>query len=235
MKLTPYWWDQMQVTPGNVAATSDHLPATDVDLLVVGGGFTGLSAGLAAARLGKSVLVCDAGQMGLGASTRNGGICSGNIRHDHSVLEKHYGRNFADGVYAEGIEARLDLARFCAEEKIDCQLQMTGRFTGAMTPKDYDSLARNIEALNKIDGHEGWAVPRSEQHKEINTDRFYGGVVRAEIGGYHPGLFYEGLLRVAEQAGVQMSAYNPVISIETDGPAGKRVHTEKGAIKVGQV
>ena len=75
----------------------DHdagLPVTEVDLLVVGGGFTGLSAALTAARLGKSVLVCDAGQMGLGASTRNGGICSGNIRHDHGYLEKHYGRGF---------------------------------------------------------------------------------------------------------------------------------------------
>ena len=90
-----------------------------------------------------------------------------------AILKNITGAAFADGVYAEGIEARLDLARFCAEEKIDCQLQMTGRFTGAMTPKDYDSLARNIDALNKIDGHEGWAVPRSEQHKEINTNRFW--------------------------------------------------------------
>lgn len=235
MKLTPYWWDQMQMTPGTAAMEPAGLPASDVDLLVVGGGFTGLSAALTAARFGKSVLVCDAGQMGLGASTRNGGICSGNIRHDHGYLEKHYGRDFADGVYAEGIEARLDLARFCAEEKIDCQLQMTGRFTGAMTPKDYDSLARNIDALNKIDGHEGWAVPRADQHQEINTDRFYGGVVRAEIGGYHPGQFYEGLLAVAGQAGVQLSAYNPVISIATDGQAGKVVQTEKGAVRAGQV
>ena len=235
MKLTPYWWDQMQMTPGNEAMKAAHLPATDVDLLVVGGGFTGLSAALTAARLGKSVLVCDAGQMGLGASTRNGGICSGNIRYDHGTLETRYGREFADGVYAEGIEARLDLARFCAEEKIDCHLQMTGRFTGAMTPKDYDSLARNIEALNRIDGHEGWAVPRAEQHQEINTGRFFGGVVRAEIGGYHPGLFYEGLLRVVEQAGVLLSAYTPVMSIETDSQAGKKIQTEKGVVRAAQV
>ena len=235
MKLTPYWWDQMEMAPGQAANHDAGLPVTEVDLLVVGGGFTGLSAALTAARLGKSVLVCDAGQMGLGASTRNGGICSGNIRHDHSVLERQYGRDFADGVYAEGIEARLDLARFCEEENIDCQLQMTGRFTGAMTPKDYDSLARNIDALNKIDGHEGWVVPRAEQHKEINTNRFYGGVVRSEIGGYHPGLFYEGLLRVADQAGVQMSAYNPVLFIDTDSQAGKQVQTEKGGIRAGHV
>ena len=76
MKLTPYWWDQMEMAPGQAANHDAGLPVTEVDLLVVGGGFTGLSAALTAARLGKSVLVCDAGQMGLGASTRNGGICS---------------------------------------------------------------------------------------------------------------------------------------------------------------
>ena len=77
-------------------------------------------------------------------------------------------------------------------------------------------------------------MPRSEQHKEINTIGF-GGVVRAEIGGYHPGLFYEGLLRVADQAGVLLSAYNPVISIEPDSQAGKQVQTEKRVVRAAHV
>ena len=59
--------------------------------------------------------------------------------------------------------------------------------------------------------------------------------MRAEIGGYHPGLFYEGLLRVADQAGVLLSAYNPVISIEPDSQAGKHVQTEKGVVRAAQV
>ena len=52
---------------------------------MVGGGYTGLSAGLTLARQGKSVVVIDSGKPGFGASTRNGGICSGQIRLSHSA------------------------------------------------------------------------------------------------------------------------------------------------------
>ena len=37
-------------------------------------------------------------------------------------------------------------------------------------------------------------VPRAEQHREVNTDLYYGGVVRHDIGGLHPGLFHRGIL-----------------------------------------
>ena len=109
---------------------------------------------------------------------------------------------FADEVYAEGIEARVDLAKFCSEEKIDCDLQMTGRFTGAMCQSDFDAQAREVESLNNIDGHAAHMVPKSAQHSEIATDLFFGGMVREEIGGYHPGKFFAGLLRTAQSAGV---------------------------------
>ena len=45
-------------------------------------------------------------------------------------------------------------------------------------------------------------VPKSAQHSEIATDLFFGGMVREEIGGYHPGKFFAGLLRTAQSAGV---------------------------------
>jgi glycine/D-amino acid oxidase-like deaminating enzyme len=109
MKLEPFWWDIDQV----LAPTSSagDMP-TNVDFVIVGGGFTGLSAALTIARQGRSVAVLDRGQPGFGASTRNGGICSGNIRPSHSALSNTHGPTFADDVYAEGITARLDLAKF---------------------------------------------------------------------------------------------------------------------------
>ena len=186
MKLSPFWWDID--TPLIAENNSDGLLA-DAEFVIVGGGFTGLSAALTIARQGRSVVVLDSGTPGFGASTRNGGICSGNIRPSHSALRKTYGRAFADEVYAEGIEARVDLAKFCSEEKIDCDLQMTGRFTGAMCQSDYDAQAREVESLNNIDGHAAHMVPKSAQHSEIATDLFFGGMVREEIGGYHPESF----------------------------------------------
>ena len=154
IKKTPFWWD----IKDSLVPFREHKFPKMADFVIVGGGYTGLSAGLTIARKGRSVVVLDSGKPGLGASTRNGGICSGQIRVSHGMLSKRFGKEFADEAYAEGIEARLDLAKFCKEEKIDCKFQMTGRFTGAMCHGDYEIQKREADRLNKIDGHKAQMV-----------------------------------------------------------------------------
>ena len=232
MKLNPFWWDID--APLITKPCADELLA-EAEFVIVGGGFTGLSAALTIARQGRSVVVLDSGNPGFGASTRNGGICSGNIRPSHSALSKIYSPAFADEVYAEGIEARVDLAKFCIEENIDCQLQMTGRFTGAMCQSDYDAQSREVERLNNIDGHAAHMVPLADQHNEIVTDLFVGGMVREEIGGYHPGKFFAGLLRTAEAAGVVIRSNTTVHDIIDLTPHKKSVITDSGTITASKV
>ena len=165
-KRRPFWWE---INESLVPLRTHKFPKL-ADFVIVGGGYTGLSAGLTIARQGRSVVVLDSGKPGLGASTRNGGICSGQIRVSHGMLSKRFGEEFANEAYAEGIEARLDLAKFCKEEQIDCKFQMTGRFTGAMSDRDYEIQSREVERLNKIDGHKAQMVTREDQRKEISTD-----------------------------------------------------------------
>ena len=64
----------------------------------------------------------------------------------------------------------LSAAKFCAEEQIECDLQMTGRFTGAMSSKDYENQCREADRLNTIDGHKAFMVQKSDQQSEIKTD-----------------------------------------------------------------
>ena len=188
MKMSAFWWDIEE----SLSSSVQHVLPAEADFVVVGGGYTGLSAGLSIARQGRSVVVLDSGAPGFGASTRNGGICSGQIRLSHGELSAKFGTDFADEAYSEGIEARLDLAKFCEEEKIECQFQMTGRFTGAMSARDYDTQAREVDRLNRVVGHKAYMVERKDQHSEIATDLFHGGMVREEIGGFHPGKFFAG-------------------------------------------
>ena len=82
MKMSAFWWDiDERLTP-----SGQHALPKEVDFVIVGGGYTGLSAGLTIARRGRSVAVLDSGTPGFGASTRNGGICSGQIRLSHGML-----------------------------------------------------------------------------------------------------------------------------------------------------
>src|SRR5689334_13164830 len=111
----PYWWEE---------APPQHLPQLPVlataDVVIMGAGYTGLSAAIVLARAGRSVHVFDRMRPGEGASTRNGGITSGSIRPSLAEMTRRFGQERADAILAESKAGREDLYRFIAEEKIDC-------------------------------------------------------------------------------------------------------------------
>jgi len=225
----PYWWE---------AAPPSMLPETSVlprcDVAIVGAGYTGLSAGLTLARAGRSVQIFDRMRPGEGASTRNGGIASGSLRHSFAEHEKRFGRERAEGIDREGKLAREDLARFIAEEKIDCDFKLTGRFTGASQQKDYESLAREADRLVKVLGVEAFAVSRSEQRQAIGTEFYHGGLVRRDIGGLHPAKLHAGMLRLVIEAGARVHGETPVLGVRTEG-IGYEVETSRGRVRADHV
>jgi NADPH-dependent 2,4-dienoyl-CoA reductase/sulfur reductase-like enzyme len=78
---TPYWNDDQAYPAGSTAA----LPPS-ADVVVVGAGYTGLSAARETAMAGRSTLVLDAGPIGGGASSRNGGQVAFSIKPEFSAL-----------------------------------------------------------------------------------------------------------------------------------------------------
>ena len=76
LQTTPWWWE---------AAQPRTLPSIDIDsssdTVIIGAGFAGLSAAITLARAGKTVQVFDAEDPGRGASSRNGGMASGNLKY----------------------------------------------------------------------------------------------------------------------------------------------------------
>ena len=77
MKEYPYWWDTVtdspSASPQSPAEGSNSLPTSRVDVAVIGGGYTGLSAARHLARAGASVVLLERERVGWGASSRNGG------------------------------------------------------------------------------------------------------------------------------------------------------------------
>jgi len=224
-----YWW---------AAAPLATLPQRPVDptcdVAIVGAGYTGLSAAITLARAGRSVQVFDKQRPGEGASTRNGGITSGNLRPSAAQLATRFGAAAAVAIEAEGKAAREDLYRFIEDERIDCDFALTGRFRGAYAPRDYDALARDAEALHRTLGIEAYAVPRHEQRGYLGTDTYHGGAVRMDIGGLHPAKLHAGMLRVARDAGVTVHAETAVTAIAPAG-AGYAVSTARGATRAEDV
>lgn len=229
LETTPYWWHAAPVQP---------LPETplekSVDVVIVGAGYAGLSAGMTLARAGRSVAIFDRQHPGEGASSRNGGITSGNIRLDHATLLRKFGEDRATAIEAEGKLARQHLYDLIADEGIECDFQPVGRFSGAMGAEDYESIARSAEKLHRTLGIESFAVPQHEQHNYIGTDFFRGGTVRMDIGGLHPAKFIAELLRVAQAAGVTIHSDTPVEQVEQNGDR-FAVTTSRGKVDAGRV
>ena len=228
-KNTPYWWEAAPVKP---------LPrqplVKKLDVLIVGAGYAGLSAGLVLARAGRSVAACDAMNPGEGASSRNGGITSGSIRPDYAMISRRFGEEKAMAIEAEGKIAREFLYDFIKTEGLECDFQLVGLFKGAIGYEQYEKMARSAEALAKKLGIESYAVPYAEQRNYIGTDFYRGGTVRMDIGGLHPAKFHAELLRVALASGLTVHSGTPVTSIKREGD-GFRVVTSAGTVQALQV
>jgi glycine/D-amino acid oxidase-like deaminating enzyme len=226
---TPFWWE---AAPPVALPSRDVLPRCDV--VIVGAGYTGLSAGLTLARSGRHVQIFDKLRPGEGASTRNGGIASGNLRPSYSQMVAKFGQDRADALQIEAKAAREDLAHFIRAEGIDCDFQLTGRFTGAANASEYDGLARDADTLRTKLGIEAHAVPRSEQRGVLGTDFYCGGMVRADIGGLHPAKFHRGMLEAAEKSGAIVHGQTAVLGF-TPKNGGFEVETARGRVQTDHV
>ena len=224
IRFEPWWWQAAPRPVGGEAALPSH-----VDVAIVGAGFTGLSAALVLARAGRSVLVLDAGAVGSGASSRNGGMIGSGHRVGFTTLETRYGRAMAEAIVREGL-ASLDFTISLIErEQIACGFQHCGRFRGAWRPADYEAFGREADFVSKTFGVEVDMVPRTEQHQEIASDAYHGGCIYPAHGGLHPGLLHQGLLERATSAGATVVGMQPVSAVARERD-GVRVHTAAGQI-----
>jgi glycine/D-amino acid oxidase-like deaminating enzyme len=224
MKHTPYWWDDAPLS----TAPAPPLPAS-CDVAVIGAGYSGLSAALTLARAGRSVVVLDAGVPGVGASARNGGMCSDVLKPSLAVLSRRYGAERAKNLVAETREALDFLEAFLAEEAIACDYRRCGGFTGATTQAHYDALARETAALRGSIGFDADMVGKAEVRSEIGTDLYFGGRVAHHRGGLHPARYHAGLLDRVRAAGALVIGESAVTRLERSS-AGFRLATAQGEL-----
>lgn len=229
LKQTPLWWETAP-REGDSGAT---LPRS-ADIVIIGAGYTGLSCALALARAGRSVTVIDSGAPGFGASSRSGGMVGHGHRLSYAKLEARYGTPKAKAILREGVAAFDFTIGLIERERIDAKFARVGRFRGCATASDYEANAREAERLRSEIGVPCEVVPRAEQHREVASDAYQGGVVFPTHGGLHPGLFHAGLLDVARQAGATIIGHMPALRI--DGTEGaRRVATARGVVTASEI
>jgi glycine/D-amino acid oxidase-like deaminating enzyme len=205
------------------------------DVVVVGGGFTGLSAALALSRRGASVVLLEAERVAAGASGRNGGHVNNGTSHDFAALAAELGTEHARALYHAFDDAVDTVERIARDEQIQCDFRRSGKIKLAAKPAHYDRLARSFEVLNRDCDPETELIPRGRLRAEIGSDAFHGGLLYRKSAQMHMGRFGAGLAEAARRAGARLYEDAPVTALtRLDGTA-HRVTTPRGTIEAGQV
>lgn len=196
-----FWADDIDLAVQSQALLVPTLPK-QTGVLIVGAGYTGLSAALTLARAGQDVTVIDTGGIGFGCSSRNGGHIGPSFHKLGSAgLAAEHGQDLADAVMRESLDALNWLKAFIKDEDIDCDLQLVGRFKGASRPHHYDEIARSTEKIAAITGLIYEMVPADQQHKYTGSPKYFGGVLFHEDGLLHPAKFVLGMAQKVVAAG----------------------------------
>jgi glycine/D-amino acid oxidase-like deaminating enzyme len=194
---------------------SDLTPLPDqVDVAIIGGGYTGLSAARTLAKNGVKVTVLEANTIGWGASSRNGGMVLTGLKLGMQSVMKKYGRDLAKQLFRCSLEAIDTVEQIVREENIDCGFRRYGHLLTANKPKHYSALKEEVEFMQKEFNHKLKLLSKTEQHSEIGSNLYHGALLDECSGGLNPAQYVTGLAQAAANAGATLHARARVKRLE---------------------
>jgi glycine/D-amino acid oxidase-like deaminating enzyme len=224
-----YW----STTVGMSRPEPAHPLPEGVDVVVIGAGFTGLSAARTLAQRGARVAVLEAETIGWGASSRNGGMVLTGMKLGVNKLISTYGRERTRRMYAASLASIDCVERIIRQEKIDCDFFRCGHLEVACKQKHFDDYARQAEVIGREFSHELRVVPRNDLSLEIGSKIYYGGMVDEVSAGLNPARYVAGLGAAAIRAGAQVFEHTGVQEIKREsrnGDAGWQIATARGKL-----
>jgi glycine/D-amino acid oxidase-like deaminating enzyme len=155
------------------------------DVVVVGAGFTGVSAAISLAERGYEVVLIEANRVGWGASGRNGGQLIDGFVDVHKI-ESRLGIGAANLAYRMGLECRDLVLERIDRYGIECDLKF-GFVDLALKPRDLDYFRSEIDRKIRLNyPHRMEFVPQQEIATVVGSKRYIGGLVNTGNGHLHP-------------------------------------------------
>ena len=223
----PLWVDQSPRPDGLTAELPEQ-----ADVLVVGSGFTGLSAALRLAGAGRTVAVVDAGEIAGGASSMNGGMVSTDVKAGVKHVYRDHGPAIAREMWETSVRAH-QRARDLAE-RTGALIHDAGMAAVGKGKADLASITSTVEWYNRELGA-GWEVAGpSDVGRYVGGDAFDCAMIETDSFGVQPARLALGLAAAARGAGATLVDGCEVISIRPEG-AGHRAETTKGRIRAGEI
>ena len=182
MKKTPFWWEDAEPSHGE-----RDFDKAECSVLIVGAGYTGLSAAITLAEAGvQDVFVIDAQRIGEGASSRNGGQIGNSPKFDLAYAGRKFGDKRANEIMDDYSSAMPFLLQRAATLSDPFDLTLNGAVTGAHSRKDLNKLRQICSSMPQSEREKYEILDAHQVHEVLKTDIYRGAMVKKDLGSIHP-------------------------------------------------
>lgn len=202
-------------------------------VVVIGGGFCGISCALHLAEAGCDTMLLESHTFGWGASGRNGGQLIPCFKDNPDDLIARHGPDLGNAMAELGASGGDLVASVIDRHDINCAFHRDGWILGVHSQtalpaikeraRQWRSRGRNVRILD-----------RGEVAALTGCDQYVAGYLDPSGGGLNPMSLARGMAQAAQRLGARLHANSPAEHIARDG-SGWRVTTPRGAVRCDQI
>ncbi len=194
------------------------------DVVIVGGGMTGVTTALLLARAGVKAAVIEANEVGSGTSGHTTAKIT--VQHDIRLSKLSDGKALA---YYKANLAGLNLIRsLIGELDIDCDLETQASYVYALTAAEERDVISEKNAYDRL-GIEAQVLKKTQLPYDVRC-----ALELKDQAQFHPLKYLYALAKNASEMGVPIFEKTKAVGLDRD-EHGLTVHTEKGPVRAGAV